>query len=101
MLPARRTLGRDAYLLALGWAFAFFNSARMLAYLPTLWAIYRSGDSSQHSLWTWLTWLTANATMALWVYENNGRRCNRVAVVNALNCAMCLAAVLLILRYRL
>ena len=35
----------------------------MAAYLPTIWAIHRSADSSQHSLWTWCTWLGANLTM--------------------------------------
>jgi hypothetical protein len=37
------------------------------AYLPTLWAIHVSGDSSQHSLWTWATWFGANVTMAAWL----------------------------------
>ena len=55
---------RPVYLAALTWAFTLFNSVRTLAYLPTMWAIWASGDSSQHSLWTWCTWLGANATMA-------------------------------------
>ena len=36
------------YLAALTWLFTLFNSVRVLAYLPTLLAIYTSGDSSQH-----------------------------------------------------
>ena len=52
------------YLAALTWLFTLFNSVRVLAYLPTLLAIFTSGDSSQHSLLTWVTWVGANATMA-------------------------------------
>lgn len=97
--PVRST--RHArYLLVLGWAFAGFNAIRVLAYLPTLWAIHTSADSSQHSLWTWLTWLGANATMAAWLYENNGRRINKAVLVNASNTCMCLAVTLVILLHR-
>ena len=92
---------REGYLAGLTWAFTLFNSARALAYLPTLWAIHASGDSSQHSLWTWVTWLGANATMAAWLHEHNGRRCNRAVIVNAANASMCLLTVLMILRHRL
>ena len=60
-------------------------------YLPTLLAIFTSGDSSQHSLLTWVTWVGANATMAAWLYEHNGRRLNRAIAVNSCNSLMCLA----------
>ncbi len=92
---------RAGYLTALTWSFTLFNSVRALAYLPTLWAIHASGDSSQHSLWTWITWLGANTTMAAWLFEHNGRRCNRAVVVNTANAAMCLLTVLMIARFRL
>lgn len=91
---------RECYVKALSWSFTLFNSVRALAYLPTLWVIHSSGDSSQHSLWTWVTWLGANATMAAWLFEHNGRRCNRAVVVNAANASMCLLTVLMILRLR-
>lgn len=91
-VPARRAW------LAL--AFGFFNSARVVAYLPTLWAIHVSADSSQHSLWTWLTWLGANVTMAAWLYERGNSRVNRAVYVHATNAVMCAGAVLLILWYR-
>lgn len=45
--PADQHRARRAYLAALTWAFTLFNSVRMLSYLPTMWAIYGSGDSSQ------------------------------------------------------
>jgi len=88
------------YLRLLTWSFTIFNSIRVAAYLPTMWAIATSGNSSQHSLWTWLTWLGANATMAAWLYEHNGRRMNRVVAVNMGNASMCLATTVLIVAYR-
>lgn len=89
------------YLRLLTWAFSLFNSVRVLAYLPTLWAIHASGDASQHSLLTWLTWVGANATMAAWLYEQNGRRLNRAILVNVCNATMCVAISATILFYRL
>ena len=89
-----------AYLVALTWLFTLFNSVRVLAYLPTLLAIFTSGDSSQHSLLTWVTWVGANATMAAWLYEHNGRRLNRAIAVSACNALMCLATSILIVAYR-
>jgi hypothetical protein len=89
------------YLAALTWLFTLFNSVRVLAYLPTLLAIYANGDSSQHSLLTWVTWVGANGTMAAWLYEHNGRRLNRAIAVNACNSLMCLATSILIIVYRL
>lgn len=90
----------DLRLQALTWAFAFFNSVRMLAYLPTTWAIFSSGDSNQHSLWTWFTWLGANATMAAWLHEHNGHRVDKAVAVNIGNALMCLATLIVILAYR-
>ena len=87
-------------LRVLSWAFTLFNSVRMLAYLPTTWAIYTTGDSSQHSLWTWCTWLGANATMAAWLYEHNGHRCDKAVLVNIGNSVMCFLTVLVILQHR-
>ena len=99
--PRPPACGTSAYLSALTWLFTLFNSVRVLAYLPTLLAIFTSGDSSQHSLLTWLTWVGANATMAAWLYEHNGRRLNRAIVVNICNSLMCLATSALIVAYRL
>lgn len=98
-MPARRT--QSAYMALLTWLFTLFNSVRVLAYVPTLWTIHASGDSSQHSLITWAIWLGANATMAAWLYEHNGRRLNRAIAVNIGNAAMCLCTSALILLYRI
>jgi len=65
-----------------------------------MWAIQVSGDSSQYSLWTWCTWLGANATMAAWLYEQNGQRIGRAVIVNFGNATMCAVTVALILAHR-
>ena len=84
-------------------AFLLCNGARVFAYLPTLWAIHASGDASQHSLWTWGTWMMANLTMALWLFERDrgsGGRLDRAVLISLMNGVMCLSAVLLILWLR-
>lgn len=95
------TPGRRLYLRLLTWAFTLFSSIRLVAYVPTLWAIHASGDSSQHSLLTWVTWAGANLTMAAWLYEQGEQRLNRAIVVNLGNSTMCTAASVLIVWYRL
>ena len=84
----------------LNWSFTVFNSTRLITYLPTMWAVHTSGDSSQHSLWTWLAWVGANASMAAWLYENNGRRLDKAVAVNIGNALMCAATTALICCYR-
>lgn len=96
-----RKRSRSSYLSLLAWLFASFNAIRVAAYLPTAWALQQSGDSNQHSLWTWLGWFGANLTTAAWLYEEDGQRLGRVAVVSACNALMCLAISLLIIWYRL
>jgi len=92
-LPARR---RARYLVVLGALFALFSSARVIAYLPTIWAVLASGDSSQHSLWTWFTFFGGNATMVVWLWENNGRRGNAAIAASGGNALMCLAIIAVI-----
>ena len=98
---ARPTRQRGLYLQWLTWSFTLFNTARLFCYLPTVWAIHVSGDSSQHSLWTWGTFLGANITMAAWLYEKDDRQVTRAMLVNVSNAAMCAATVTLILAARL
>ena len=87
---------RSAYLSVLAWSFGLFNALRVLAYLPTIWAIYASG-----SWFTWLTWAGANATMAAWLYEQDARRLTRTVAVNACNALMCFATLVLIVALRM
>ncbi len=98
--PPPLRLARPVYLAVLTWAFTLFNSLRVFAYLPTMWAIMASGDSSQHSVWTWCTWLGANVTMAAWLFEQNGHRMERAVIVNVGNAAMCGVTVVLIAAHR-
>ena len=93
--------GRYLYVRLLTWFFTLFSSLRLIAYLPTTWSIYQSNDSSQHSLWTWLTWFGANLTTAAWLYEKDGRCLGRVAIISASNAGMCLAVSVLIVLRRL
>ena len=86
-------LSRERFLFLLAGLFAPFNTMRIVAYLPTICAVAASGDSSQHSLWTWLTFLGGNLTMATWLWEQNGRQCHRTVVVTAANAVMCTAVV--------
>jgi hypothetical protein len=96
----KESVARAAYLRTLTLAFALFSSVRVVAYLPTIWAIHQTGDSSQHSIWTWLTWAGANVTMAAWLYEENGQRPSRAIVVSLCNAAMCAVTTALIALHR-
>lgn len=90
----------SAYLTVLSWAFAVCNSTRLITYLPTMWAIHVSGDSSQHSLMTWLAWFGANVTMAAWLFERNGRRFDCTVGISSGKALMCAATSALICFYR-
>lgn len=94
-------ISRSRYLAAVGALFALFNSARVLAYLPTIWAVIATGDSGQHSLWTWFTFFGGNATMAVWLWEQNGRRCNAAIAASVGNALMCLGIIAVIAWTRL
>ncbi len=98
---AERGAWRGRYLTLLGWAFTISSSVRVVAYLPTVWAIVVSGDSSQHSLWTWCTWFASNLTMSLWLRERNGGRFCRAAAVSLGNASMCGLTLALIVWFRL
>lgn len=82
---------RRRYLAVLTWAFTLFSTIRVLTYVPTIAALIASGDSSQHSLLTWLSWTGANLTMAAWLYEQSGQTVNRAVAVNIGNALMCVA----------
>jgi hypothetical protein len=90
---------RAVYVALLGGAFAFFNTVRLATYLPTLWTIHESGQSDQHSLVTWASWMLANLSTALWLVEKSGR-VDGVAALSFGNALMCAAVLLLIACYR-
>jgi hypothetical protein len=91
---------RQRYLAALDWSFAVFSTMRLLSYMPTMWVIYRSGNSSQHALLTWLVWTAANSVMAASLYERSHRHWNKLIIVTAANAVQCLAMTFLVAWYR-
>ncbi|MFC3148117.1 hypothetical protein [Piscinibacterium candidicorallinum] len=79
--------------------FAVFSVARLLAYLPTMWAIWADRDASQHSTLTWAIWLGANLSMAAWLSVHDVPR-SRAVLVNCANALMCALTLALILCFR-
>jgi hypothetical protein len=91
---------QSGYRLTLLWTFTFFSAIRVIAYLPTIWAIWVSGDASQHSIFTWLIWFGANLTMAAWLYEHSRDSCGRAILINVCNAFMCGIIAVLIAVYQ-
>ncbi|MEP6875836.1 MAG: hypothetical protein ABI887_15860 [Burkholderiales bacterium] len=92
---------RSSDVSLLAWALGCFGVLRIVAYLPMLQTMHTTGASDQHSLLAWLTFLGANATMAMWMYRGNGGQCNRAVLLNAINTVMCAAICVLITWMRL
>ena len=99
-IPAPREAAERVYLQLLTWSFTLCSSLRVVTYLPAIAAIVTSGDSSQHSLWTWGTWLASNLTMAVWLWEHNGRRANAAVWTNLCNALMCALTVAVVVAVR-
>lgn len=97
--PAPSRGGTDT--TGLAWLFAAFSSLRLISYFPTMMSIVASGDSSQHSLWTWGIWIGANLTMAGSLYEQAARRLTIAALVTLANSGMCIATALIVAHHRL
>lgn len=77
-----------------------FGSIRVFTYVPTIMTLVASANSSQYSLWTWIAWLMANATMSASIFENNGRKFDNLVLVNIGNTFMCLLTIAFIAYYR-
>lgn len=90
-----------AYLAALAWAFVFWNSVRILTYVPTLRLLLKPGASAEHySIATWASWVLSNATLALYLFEAGGRTLNSLVLLNTGNALMCFVTCALIVRLR-
>jgi hypothetical protein len=98
--PGSRAAIERVYLALLTWSFAICSLVRVVTYLPAMAAIVDSGDSHQHSLWTWSMWFCSNLTMAAWLWEHNGRRANKAAWVSACNALMCAVTTVVVVAYR-
>ncbi len=96
--PSRPTPSRYLRLLTL--AFTVFSFLRVVSYLPAMLAIWQQGDSSQHSVLTWLIWTGSNLTMCAWLFEQNGRRMNGASWVCLANTSMCACSLALVLAFR-
>lgn len=68
-----------------------FGVLRIDAYLPRLHLIRASGAAHQHSPLSWVTFLGADLTMAMWLPRGNSGRVDRAVLLNALNAVMCAA----------
>lgn len=95
-----RAPASSRYLLALTWTFTAFSFLRVLSYMPAMLAIWQQGDSSQHSVLTWLIWTGSNLTMCAWLFEQNGRRMNGASWVCLANTSMCSCTLVLVLAFR-
>ena len=91
---------RQVYRKLLNGATSLFGGIRVFTYVPTIMTLMASSDSSQYNISTWLLWLVANATISASIYEYNGRRMDRLVIINALNALMCGVTTLVILYYR-
>lgn len=99
--PVAATAREPLDVSLLAWVFGLFGVLRIVAYLPTLHSIHASGGADQHSLFSWVTFLGANLTMAMWLHRGNGGRVDRAVLLNALNAVMCAAICALIAWTRL
>jgi hypothetical protein len=100
VIAGSRGVGRSAYGQCLLGAFALLNALRIVSYLPTFWAIQASGDSSQHSLWTWSVWAASNLVTGLWHLECRGRAWDITALVLMVNAALCGGVMVLVAVHR-
>jgi hypothetical protein len=90
-----------AYLQGLAWAFVFWNSVRILTYVPTLRLLLKPGASAAHySVATWSSWVFSNGTLALYLFEAGGRNVNSLVLLNTGNALMCFITCALIVRLR-
>ena len=79
--------------------FVFWNSVRILTYVPTIRKLTRPGASARdYSLATWGSWVLSNGFFALYLWEQAGRELNSMVLLNAGNTAMCLVTCVLIHR---
>lgn len=70
--------------------FLFWNSVRVLTYLPTIVKLLRCGeDAHSHSLFSWVCWSLSNGTFALMLLEKNNGIPDSMFWLNASNTLMC------------
>jgi hypothetical protein len=91
--------GSSFYATVLSWAFLATNSLRVFAYLPTIKKLLRHDVTADcQSQLTWLLWSSSNVTLALHLFELNGRQVNQMILVASANALMCCACLYLVRR---
>lgn len=80
----------DFYFAFLTTMFLFWNSVRVLTYIPTIVKLLSAGANVRsHSLLSWVCWFISNATFALMLLERNGGVPESMFWINVGNTAMC------------
>jgi hypothetical protein len=91
----------DFYLTAVSWAYVFWNTVRILTYLPTVRMLLQPDASARHhSLASWGSWVLSNLTLALYLFEQSGHAFNALVLLNSGNALMCCITCALIVRLR-
>jgi hypothetical protein len=81
------TIAAIAYYL-----FTFFNSLRIVSYLPQIWRVARDTQgASCISYMTWMLWTAANASTSLYAFANLGDL--MLGLVTLANTVCCLAVI--------
>jgi hypothetical protein len=89
------------YLNLLSATFVFWNSVRILTYVPTILKLKKSGASARdYSLATWASWVLSNGFFALYLWEQSRRELNEMVILNCGNTLMCLVTCYYIVKLR-
>lgn len=79
--------------------FCLFNFGEVFTYLPIIKKLSKpncTGDGQ--SIWTWLAWSCANATLAAHLYVVAGYRMNDLVWLSLANLSMCILCAVLIFK---
>ncbi len=86
----QRLAGQSDFEMAVYLGFCIFNLGEVLTYYPTIRKLRTPGCTGDgQSVWTWVTWIMANATLALHLYVVSGYRVNDLVCLNLANLTMC------------
>lgn len=90
---------QDLYLGFLSTMFLFWNSVRILTYVPTILKLMRPTASARdYSVATWGSWVLSNGFFALYLWEHDGRQMSAMVLLNVGNTCMCLLTCYFILK---
>jgi hypothetical protein len=86
----QRPAGQSDFEMTVYLGFCIFHLGRVFTYYHTIQKLRTPGCTGDgQSVWTWITWILANATLALHLYVASGYRLNDVVWLNLANLAMC------------